>query len=38
VKLPDGGTLVVGGERIPVFRMNVRGDRETDELIEQLSQ
>ena len=37
VNLPDGGTLVVGGESIPVFRMNVRGDRETDELIEALS-
>jgi hypothetical protein len=37
VNLPGGGTLIVGGERIPVFRLNVRGDRETDELIEQLS-
>lgn len=37
VNLPDGGTLVVGGERIPVVRLNVRGDHETDELIERLS-
>jgi hypothetical protein len=38
VDLPDGATLVMAGERIPVFRPNVRGDRETDGLIVQLSQ
>ena len=37
VRLADGGTLVLGGERIPVWRPNDRGDRETDDLIEQLS-
>jgi hypothetical protein len=37
VRLPDGGNLVVAGERVPVIRLNVRGDRETDELIERLS-
>jgi hypothetical protein len=35
--MPDGGTLVVSGERFPVIRLNVRADRETDELIEVLS-
>jgi hypothetical protein len=38
VRMPDGGTLVIDGERIPIIRLNVRGDRETDELIEELSQ
>ena len=28
-----GATLVVDGDRIPVFRPNIRGDRETDEMI-----
>jgi hypothetical protein len=37
VRMPDGGTLVVSGERFPVIRLNVRADRETDELIEVLS-
>jgi len=37
VRMPDGGTLVIDGDRIPIIRLNVRGDRETDELIEQLS-
>jgi hypothetical protein len=36
-RMPDVGTLVVGGERFPVIRLNVRADRETDELIEVLS-
>jgi hypothetical protein len=38
VRLPDGGTLIIAGERVPVIRLNVRGDRESDELIGQLSQ
>jgi hypothetical protein len=38
VRLPDGATLVLAGERIPIFRPNDRGDNETDELIKQLAQ